>query len=346
MREEALGGLGARPATPPRRAALAQALPALKLGARRLMGRKSPFQMTLSLSNRCNFRCTYCEIPIQQRDEMSTADWLAVIDDLHAGGMGRASIIGGEPLLRRDVGEIIQHLKRRGVHASMNTNGWLVEDRIDDIDALDLVCVTLDGPAPIHDRQRHAGSYVRVLRALEVLRSRKVSTVTMTVVTPEGIDHVEHVLELARAAGIRAYFQLEHDKRMDVSQPISPELSQARVAELARHLLDLKRRGFPVGNSTAALRRQEAERYLITCDRCHAGSYFGYVFSDGTVSHCLFTVAQVEAGNGRRRGYARAFDELAPPRGPGCSCVPSHEVNRILDFDVGLLFEALDVAVR
>jgi MoaA/NifB/PqqE/SkfB family radical SAM enzyme len=243
------------------------------------------------------------------------------------------------------VGEIIAHLNQRGVHASMNTNGWLAAERIDEIDTLDLVCVTLDGPAAIHDRQRHAGSYARVLRGLEALRSRTVPTVTMTVVTPDGIDHVEHVLEIARQYRITAYFQLEHDKRMDVNQPISPALSQSRVAELARHLLDLKRRGLPVGNSSASLRRQAAERYLITCDRCHAGSYFGYVFSDGTVSHCLFTLAQVEAGNGRRHGYAHAFQNLAPPQGPGCSCVPSHEVNRILDFDVGLLFDALGVAL-
>jgi len=44
----------------------------------------------------------------------------------------------------------------------------------------------------------------------------------MTVVTPAGIDHVAHVLEVARAHGIGAYFQLEHDKHMDVRQPIAP----------------------------------------------------------------------------------------------------------------------------
>lgn len=345
MREEVLAGPGGRRAPSPLRGAVRYATPVVQLGMRRLLRRKSPFQMTLSLSNRCNFRCTYCEIPLQDREEMTTAEWLKVIDELCIGGMGRASIIGGEPLLRKDVGDIVRHLRRRGVHASMNTNGWLLAERIDEIADLDLVCVTLDGPEAVHDRQRHVGSYARVLRGLEVLRSRKIPAVTMTVVTPDGIDHVEHVLDVARVSGVTAYFQLEHDKRMEGHHPISPELSQARVAQLARRLLELKRRGWPVGNSSAALRRQEVERYLITCDRCYAGTYFGYVFSDGTVSHCLFTAAQVERGNGRRHGYMRAFQDLPPPRGPGCSCVPSHEVNRILDFDIRLLFDALEVAL-
>src|SRR6185369_15757523 len=99
----------------------------------------------------------------------------------------------------------------------------------------------------------------------------RIQTVTMTVVTPAGIDHVEHVLDIARENGITAYFQLEHDRHMDVSQPISPELSQSRVAELARHLGALMKKGFPVGNSYAALDRQAAQRYLVTCDRCWAG---------------------------------------------------------------------------
>lgn len=321
--------------------------PLLKLGARRVLRRKSPFQMSLSLTNRCNFRCTYCEIPLQQRDEMDTAGWIDAIDQLRAGGMARASIMGGEPLVRKDLGAIARHLKLRGVHASMNTNGWWVNDRLDDVAALDLVCVTLDGPEAVHDAQRQRGSYVRVLRAIEALRARGVAVVTMTVVTPAGIDHVEHVLEIARAHGIRAYFQLEHDKHMDVElQAIAPGLSQARVAELARHLQDLKRRGEPVGNSLPSLERQESERFLLTCDQCWAGTYFGYVFSDGTVSHCLFTHAQAERAGGRAHGYVAAFNELAQPVGQGCSCMPTYEVNHILDFDVRVIFSALEATLQ
>ena len=328
------------------RRAARRALPVLQLGARRALGRKSPFQVTLSLTNRCNFRCDYCHIPLQRIDEMGTAEWLAAIDELSAGGMGRASLIGGEPLLRKDVGEIVRHLKKRGVHASMNTNGWLVPDRLDELAGLDLACVTLDGPEAVHDRQRHPGSYARVLRAVEALRGRGVAVVTMTVVTAAGIDHVDHVLEVARAHGVRAYFQLEHDADMDVLRPVAPALRQERVAALARHLRDRKRQGWPVGNSERALDRQERARYLLDCAHCWAGTYYGYVFSDGTVSHCLLTRAQVAAGNGRRDGFLRAFEALAQPTGPGCACVPSYEVNRILDLDARLLFSALDVALR
>jgi MoaA/NifB/PqqE/SkfB family radical SAM enzyme len=338
--------LGTTEVAGPIRTATRYAMPVLKLGVRRLLHRKSPFQMTLSLTNHCNFRCDYCEIPLQLRGEMNTAEWFAVIDDLQAAGMGRACIMGGEPLLRKDVGEIVRHLKRRGVHASLNTNGWLVPERIEDMAELDLACVSLDGPADVQDAQRHPGSYVRVLRALDVLRSRKVPTVTMTVVTPAGIDRVEHVVDVARAYGVRAYFHLEHDKEVEKVSSVSPTLSQARIAELARHLTDLKRRGLPVGNSYGALQRQATQRYLTTCEECYAGMYFGYVFSDGTVSHCIFSQAHVERGNGRKHGYAEAFRALTPFNGPGCSCLPYHEVNRMLSFDVRVLFGALEVALR
>jgi hypothetical protein len=123
-------------------------------------------------------------------------------------------------------------------------------------------------------------------------------------------------------------------------------LSSARVGELARRLRDLKRAGLPVGNSHSALQRQEAERYLLNCDKCWAGTYFGYVFSDGTVSHCIFTRQQVERAGGRTHGYAAAFAALPAPRGPGCSCVPSYEVNRILDLDVRVIFSALEATLH
>ena len=58
------------------------------------------------------------------------------------------------------------------------------------------------------------------------------------------------------------------------------------------------------------------------------------MFSDGTVAPCLLVQHQAPARNGYERGYLRAFEELQQPEGPGCSCAPTHEVNKVLDFDL------------
>jgi MoaA/NifB/PqqE/SkfB family radical SAM enzyme len=321
-------------------------LPVVQLGVRRLSRKKSPFQMTFSLTNRCNFLCEYCRIPTQKLAEITTAEWFRIIDEFADGGMGRASLIGGEPLVRKDCGEIISHIKRRGVHVSMNTNGWWTVERIEDVSKLDLVCITLDGPEEIHDKQRQAGSYRRVIAGLEELRRRGTPAVVMTVVTSAGIETVRHVLEVAREFDIKAYFQLVHNENVDVYAPIAPDISAARVEEFVSELRALKREGWPVGNSYGILDRQARDRYLGTCEDCHAGSYYGYVFSDGTVAPCLLLQHQAPAGNGRERGYLRAFHELERPVGPGCSCAATHEVNQILDFDMRALVGALGVALR
>jgi MoaA/NifB/PqqE/SkfB family radical SAM enzyme len=322
-----------------------RALPVAQLGARRVAGRKSPFQMTFSLTNRCNFRCEYCHIPLQRRDEMTAAEWNAAADDLRAAGLGRVSLIGGEPLLRKDIGAVIDHLKATGVHTAMNTNGWFVAERMDDVAKLDLVCVTLDGPREVHDAQRHKGSYDRAVDALERLRGAGVPVVTMTVLTPRGIGAVDHVLDVAASMGFQAFFQLEHDADTDVLLPIARRSDDAAVASAARALLEKKRAGRPVGNSARLLEAHLRDRYLGSCADCYAGMYYGYVLSDGTVAPCLLTQGQVEPGNGRREGFARAFERLAAPTGPGCACVPTHAVNQVLELKPAAVWEALRLAL-
>ncbi len=325
---------------------LRQAGPLWRLGARRLLGRKSPFSMSLSLTHRCNFHCQFCALPGQVRAELSSAQWRQAIDALRAAGMGRASLIGGEPTLREDLGELIRHLKSRGVHTAINTNGWLVEERIDDLARLDLACISLDGPRALHDRNRRPGSFDRALRGIERLRRAGVAVVTMSVVSSPDPAPLEAMLELARDAHALAFFQLEHDPSADVMAPVAPQLTDQDIAAVARRLLELKARGLPVGNSSGLLARhlREGRRIRGTCASCFAGRYLGYVFSDGTVAPCLLTQRQVEPENGLRHGFPEAFMRLAPPRGPGCACMPIHEMNEVLSLDARAILNAMELA--
>lgn len=315
----------------------------------RATGRKFPAMVTLSLTDRCNFRCEYCKLPELDRDEMPTEDWLRAIDELADAGMMRVSLMGGEPLVRKDIGVMIDRLKARGVNVAMNTNGWLVPRRMEDVQKLDLVCVTLDGPPEVHDVQRHKGSQARALHAIELMRSRGMNVVTMTVLTPRGIPSVDYVLDKARELGVRSFFQLVHDAEGDPDKEIGAGISERGIHAVAKHLLRRKDEGYPVGPSRTYLRALAGEgglgvRRLHSCEDCYASRYFLSITPGGDVIACPLTYRE-EAKNGRDVGFLQAFLDLPQPTAAGCACYPTQELNYILSGQVEVMANAFGTAV-
>ena len=77
----------------------------------------------LYLTHRCNLRCLYCSSPYRNTPELGTPEWRTVIDQLAVLGCRRVGILGGEPLLRPDLGEIID----LGVEAGLleKSGAWI-----------------------------------------------------------------------------------------------------------------------------------------------------------------------------------------------------------------------------
>ena len=283
------------------------------------------------------------------RPEMSTADWHRAIDELADAGMMRVSIMGGEPLLRNDVGELVDHLKDRGINVAMNTNGWYFKRKIDVVEKLDLVCITLDGPKEVNDVQRHAGAHDRVFEAIDLAQSRGVKVITMTVLTEGNLDTIDYVLRAAREKRVRAFFQIEHPRDGDTNKMIAPEITEEGIAALARHLLRRKDEGWPVGPSRTFLtdlagRDDRGKRRLYSCDNCFASRYFLSITPSGSVVPCPLTFRSEHELDGRAVGFAKAFEMLAQPTDPGCACNPTTELNYLLHFRPEAIFNALELA--
>ena len=70
----------------------------------------APYRMDLALTYRCNNDCAHC-YNARPRDypELSTAEWKAIIDRLWQCGIPHLVFTGGEPTLRQDLPELIQH---------------------------------------------------------------------------------------------------------------------------------------------------------------------------------------------------------------------------------------------
>lgn len=328
------------------------ALPLARFAVARATGRKFPLMVTMSMTDKCNFRCDYCTLPQMNRPEMTTADWHRAIDELADAGMMRVSIMGGEPLMRKDVGEIVDHLKQRNINVAMNTNGWFFRDRMDIVSKLDLVCITLDGPKDVNDSQRHKGAHDRVLEAIDLARAHGVKTITMTVMVKGRESDIDYVLQVARDKGIKAFFQVEHPSDGDTNKHIGPNISDQSIAAVARHLLAKKEQGWPVGPSKTFLRQLAGEtvdgqdvgaRRFYSCDDCFASTYFLSITPTGQVVPCPLTFRAEQQLNGREIGFARAFELLSQPTDAGCGCNPTTELNYLLHFRPEAILNAFDI---
>lgn len=322
---------------------------ALRLGAARAAGRRLPYSITFILSHRCNFQCDYCDIPAAAGDEMTEAEVKAAIDELAAAGMARASFSGGEALIRPDATAILGHAKARGLFTSLNTNGWLVERHIDALAAaLDMMVVSIDGPEREHDLvRRKKGSYGRVLRAIELARSRGIAVATITVLSRGNLHVVDEVLALAERHGFWAYFQPAYADCFDHGSGLDPALGPDLLAALARDLGRARAEGRPVAASPGFLERLGRGPAFGDCGACNAGRYFGTVMPDGTVVPCHLVSKEARYPNGREVGFARAFLEMPhPTSGPGCAISPYQESDLIFHLDARAIRSALERVLR
>ena len=297
-------------------------------------GRPQPYSMVFVLTNRCNFRCDYCDGPAAAGAEMSTAEFRGAIAELAEGGMGRAAFGGGEALLRPDAVELIEYAKAQGCFTSLNSNGWTTERFLDRLaGCLDMLVVSLDGPDDVHDVvRRKRGSYTRVIRVIQEARRRGIAVATISVIGPWNEQRVEEILTLAKTHGFWAYFQPAYVDCFAHDSGLHPGIDPAMLTRLADQLTDAIPRA-PVGSSPGFFERLRAAPRFSDCSRCTAGKYFATVMPNGLVVPCHLTMGQGGYLNGREVGFMRAFLELPRPAGPGCAISPYNESDLIFSLD-------------
>jgi len=117
----------------------------------------APYRMDLALTYRCNNDCAHCyNARPRNHPELSTAQWLTILDRLWELGIPHIVFTGGEPTLRADLPELIAHAEANGQITGLNTNGRRLRDPVllqRLLDAgLDHVQITLESHDPaIHD---------------------------------------------------------------------------------------------------------------------------------------------------------------------------------------------------
>jgi len=211
---------------------------------RRLRGEKLPTVVDLSLTYRCQCNCVHCYADADARDtrnELSTEQWKAVINDCREIGAPLLILTGGDPLLRDDVCELIAHARALGLITRLATNGHLLtRDRVAALKRAGLTqaAVSIDSPDPeTHDRLRGvSGAFEEAVQGLRNLREAGIPANILTYAARGNVsDGLERIIALGRRIGCMSVFILYPVMAghwSEATEEILTEDEQARVRAL------------------------------------------------------------------------------------------------------------------
>jgi MoaA/NifB/PqqE/SkfB family radical SAM enzyme len=157
-------------------------------------------EISIELTQRCNLSCAMCAVWEGRRDGLSGTVIGALLAE--ARNLGARSFVpsGAETLMRKDALDLLDEAVRLGFERiELVTNGALVPRfaaRLARIVGLHLN-ISIDGPPPVHDALRGAGSYDDAIAGLDAARHHGISVSLSSVLMRPTMATLSHVLDLA-----------------------------------------------------------------------------------------------------------------------------------------------------
>jgi len=160
-------------------------------------------------TRRCNLACAHCYSSSGPTARQALdLDLLSMcLEDAAALGYRHLAVSGGEPLLYRDLAELLRRGRALGMLTSITTNGMLATaERWGQIASLvDVVAISIDGTPSEHDAlRRRRGAFAATVRNMEAIRASGVPFGVRFTLTQHNVDSLDFVVHLAARSGARS----------------------------------------------------------------------------------------------------------------------------------------------
>jgi MoaA/NifB/PqqE/SkfB family radical SAM enzyme len=277
-----------------------------KILSARVSGRPKPFFVQYSLLNACNSKCRYCDSPNRDDAQLDTDTHHRIVGEFARLGSVRVKFLGGEPLLRDDIGELIAEVNRLGMRSAMVTDGFLIPKKLDAVRRLDGLVISIDGNEEAHDWQRGRGTWKKVMKAVECCAREDIDFFLTAVVTRRSSGELDWLLSLARRLGVMVNFQMPQFNPTvygERAREWLPEPDEIRT--ILTRIIEAKRSGAPVLFSVDSYRHtlewrdfgRERDVRPGEVSPCRAGRYFIHMEPNGDVYPCVLNIGSFEPKN-------------------------------------------------
>lgn len=88
-----------------------------------------PFYASFKVTHKCDLRCSFCNVWMEKTPDLSKEDVFKVLDNIANSSIIVLSLEGGDPLIRKDLGEILEYAFQKPFYLFFTTNGHLLDKR-------------------------------------------------------------------------------------------------------------------------------------------------------------------------------------------------------------------------
>lgn len=286
------------------------------------VGEKSawfPEIVSWNTTQRCNLQCGHCYLAAGPGgpSELSFDEGCQVIDQLAAAGTRLLILTGGEPLMRRDMVELVRRASGKGITAVLGTNGMLLTRRtVRQLREAGLAGagISLDSVDPNeHDRFRGVpGAWEGAVRGIRLCRAEGLPVLLQMTALPWNYTEIPQMVALARregVAGFTLYFLVCTGRGEQLS-----DISPGQYEEALSFLIDAQR-AYPDMMVRARCAPQigrlasEAGSALVGSVGCPAARQYCRITPEGSVTPCPYL--PLSGGDLRQESFQTIWEGAA-----------------------------------
>lgn len=184
-----------------------------------------PFSADIEVTTKCNSRCITCNFWKESSkkryhvDNVAANDLEHVFEELRDIGLRIVGLVGAEPLIRKDIADIVRKAKEIvGGYVYLTTNGLLLKHKAEDLleSGIDHISVSIDGIASSDDRIRGVpGHYERAIDGIravkKLIEKKKLGPCECnigTTIIRQNITEIPQLINLADQLGTTWSFNL------------------------------------------------------------------------------------------------------------------------------------------
>lgn len=279
-------------------------------------GRKHTY-LRISVTDRCNLRCQYCMpaegIQLKKRDELLSFEEIARVARIFVqSGIDKIRITGGEPLVRKDLEQLIAEIARLpGLkHLGMTTNAVLLAEKTEVLRKSGLQSLNISIDSLHADRFKEItlrDDFARVMAGIEAAQEAGFNPIKLNVVVMKGKNHDE-VIDFVRYVyprNLNVRF-IEYMPFKDNCWDLEAVYSYKQMSEIIQEEFKLEPlSGHPSdvakdfklvgGRGVVSFISSMTDSFCSTCNRLR-------MTADGAIKSCLFYEPEINLREQLRSG--------------------------------------------